>query len=107
MNSLGTVYRRNSDGTITSLVGPEGYVIDPTVARNTYLANAFQRISYSFHQQGGILASLTTKPTDFLTVTAGGEFRSWTADHPVISQTCTAKRASTSVMRAAIQRARS
>ena len=82
MNSLGTVYRRNADGTILSLVGPEGYVIDPTVARNTYLANAYQRISYSFHQQGGILASLTTKPTDFLTVTAGGEFRSWMADHP-------------------------
>ncbi|MBP1690874.1 MAG: TonB-dependent receptor, partial [Bacteroidetes bacterium] len=82
MNSLGTVYRRNSNGTITTLVGPEGYVIDPVVARNTYLANAFQRISYSFHQQGGILASFTTKPVDFLTVTAGGEFRSWTADHP-------------------------
>lgn len=82
MNSLGTVYRRNSDGTILTLVGPQGYVIDPTVARNTYLANAYQRISYSFHQQGGILASYTTKPADFLTVTGGGEFRLWKADHP-------------------------
>lgn len=82
LNGQGTVYRRNSDGTITSLVGPEGYIIDPVVARTTYLGNAFQRISYSFHQQGGILASVATKPFEFLNVTAGGEFRQWTADHP-------------------------
>ncbi len=82
MNSTGTTYRRNSDGTITTLLGPEGTVIDPLVAKNVYLANAYQRISYSFHQQGGILANFTTRPTDFLTVTAGGEYRSWTADHP-------------------------
>ncbi len=82
MNSLGTVFSRGSDGTITSLVGPDGTVNSPLVAKNTYLANAYQRISYSFHQQGGILASFTTRPVDFLGVTAGGEFRSWTADHP-------------------------
>ena len=28
------------------------------------------------------MPAITTKPADFLTVTAGGEFRSWTADHP-------------------------
>jgi outer membrane receptor protein involved in Fe transport len=82
LNSLGTVFSRGSDGNVTSLLGPDGTVNDPTVAKNVYLVNAFQRISYSFHQQGGILASFTTKPTDWLGLTAGGEFRSWSADHP-------------------------
>ena len=82
LTSGGTVFARNANGTITSLLGPDGTIIDPLVARDTYLKNAQQRISYSFHQQGGILASLSTKPLSFLDLTVGGEFRSWTADHP-------------------------
>jgi outer membrane receptor protein involved in Fe transport len=82
LNSSGTVFRRNSNGTLLSLVGSDGTVVDPAVVINTYLLNAFQRISYSFHQQGGILASYDTRLTDWAKVTLGGEFRSWTADHP-------------------------
>jgi hypothetical protein len=47
-----------------------------------YLRNAYQRDSYSLHQQGGLLASYEFKPIQELKVTAGGEFRYWTADHP-------------------------
>lgn len=82
INSNGTTYRRNADGTIFTLLGDDGTITDPTVAMNTYLGPAFQRISYSLHQQGGVLANYDMKPAEFLKLTVGGEFRSWTADHP-------------------------
>jgi outer membrane receptor protein involved in Fe transport len=78
----GTVFARNADNTITTLLGPDGTITSPIVARDTYLRNAQQRISYSFHQQGGILANIAMKPMTFLDLTVGGEYRSWTADHP-------------------------
>jgi outer membrane receptor protein involved in Fe transport len=83
ITSAGTVFSRSSStNVVTSLVGPAGYVDNVNVAINTYLRNALQRISYSFHQQGGILANVSMKPADFVDVVVGGEFRSWTADHP-------------------------
>ena len=75
-------YKLNSDGTITASLGPDGTIVDPLVARNVYLANAFQKISYSFHQQGGVLANFESRPLDFLRLSLGGELRMWTADHP-------------------------
>lgn len=72
----------NSGGFIpNSARGPNGEIADLASA-TTYLANAYQRDSYSLHQQGGILANYETRLNDALKITAGGEFRSWTADHP-------------------------
>jgi outer membrane receptor protein involved in Fe transport len=82
ITGAGTTFARNADGTITSLLGDLGTIVDPIVARDTYLKSAQQRISYSFHQQGGLLASFNTKPLSFLDLTVGGEYRQWTADHP-------------------------
>jgi hypothetical protein len=81
INSSGTMFAVSSSGVVTDRLGADGTISDPTQAR-FYLANAYQRISYSFHQQGGILASFDTKPFEALRVTAGGEFRMWKADHP-------------------------
>lgn len=82
INSNGTTYRRNADGTIFTLLGNDGTITDPAVALNTYLGPAYQRISYSLHQQGGVMANYDMKPAEYLKLTVGGEFRSWTADHP-------------------------
>ncbi|MCB0721631.1 MAG: TonB-dependent receptor [Ignavibacteriae bacterium] len=91
LNSSGTVFRLNrgvgSNGmTVDTLVvdklGPDGFVDDLSVATNTYLANAFQRTSYSLHSQFGLLSSYTQQVSNKFQFTAGGEFRSWTADHP-------------------------
>lgn len=60
----------------------DGAILNAAVADTMYLRNAYQRDSYSLHQQGGLLASYEFKPMDDLKVTAGGEFRYWTADHP-------------------------
>ncbi len=60
----------------------DGAIKNSAVADTMYLRNAYQRDSYSLHQQGGILASYEFKPMNDLKVTAGGEFRYWTADHP-------------------------
>jgi outer membrane receptor protein involved in Fe transport len=49
---------------------------------NRFLKNAYQRISYSLHQQWGIIGSWETKISEELKVTVGGEYRSWFADHP-------------------------
>ncbi len=46
------------------------------------LKNAYQRNSYSIHNQTGILASYEKKFNKDLTVTGGAEFRYWKADHP-------------------------
>ncbi|MCU0452040.1 MAG: TonB-dependent receptor [Bacteroidetes bacterium] len=60
----------------------DGAILNAAVADTMYLRNAYQRDSYSLHQQGGLLASYEFKPMEDLKVTAGGEFRYWTADHP-------------------------
>jgi outer membrane receptor protein involved in Fe transport len=60
----------------------DGSILNAAVADTMYLRNAYQRDSYSLHQQWGILANYEFKPIENLKVTAGGEFRSWTADHP-------------------------
>jgi outer membrane receptor protein involved in Fe transport len=82
LSGTGTTYRLNSNGTVTELLGDEGYITSVGVADTVYLKNAYQKISYSFHQQGGVLANFDFKPLDNLKMTVGGEFRSWSADHP-------------------------
>lgn len=80
----------NSSGSPTNAQrDPDGSIRDTAVIRNVYLRtattatnNAYQRDSYSLHQQGGILANYETKINDDLKLTVGAEFRSWTADHP-------------------------
>ncbi len=69
------------DTLTTNLYNNEGYIGDTTAA-NIYLKNAAQRISYSFHKQYGILASMQAKLNKDFNVTAGGEFRNWNAEHP-------------------------
>lgn len=91
INSSGTMFsfkRANTGNNGTSIdtllsnyYNNEGYIGDTTAA-NIYLKNAFQRISYSFHRQYGILASLQTKLNKDFNITTGAEFRSWRADHP-------------------------
>ncbi len=70
------------DTVTTNLLGPEGYITDVNVAKNTYLNNAVQRISYSLHDQVGILATYQRDFAKNLRVTGGAEFRYWHADHP-------------------------
>lgn len=47
-----------------------------------FLSGAYQRVSYSFHRQWGIIGSWDTRLMDELKVTVGGEYRDWFADHP-------------------------
>jgi outer membrane receptor protein involved in Fe transport len=47
-----------------------------------FLKNAYQRISYSLHQQWGIIGSWETKINEQLKLTTGFEYRDWFADHP-------------------------
>jgi len=79
----GSMFSVNSTtGVVTSYFGPDGLINDVGLAQNRYLVNASQRISYSFHQQAGILANISTQPVDFLKLTGGMEFRYWNANHP-------------------------
>jgi iron complex outermembrane recepter protein len=82
LSGTGTTFRLNANGTVMELLNDEGYIDNAAIADTVYLKNAYQKISYSFHQQGGVLANYDFKPVDFLKLTVGGEFRSWTADHP-------------------------
>lgn len=83
LNGSGTVYRRSStNNAITDLVGANGQVADVATATNVYLNGAYQRTSYSLHQQTGIIASYDVQPVDMVRLTLGGEFRSWSANHP-------------------------
>ena len=66
----------------SGVLGSDGALLDTGYIKNTYLSNAYQRDSYSWHQQGGLLANVETKLSDDFRLTLGGEFRSWTADHP-------------------------
>lgn len=72
----------NSSGSIANSARASDGSIADTASARIYLANAYQRDSYSFHQQGGILANYETRLSDDLKATVGGEFRYWTADHP-------------------------
>jgi len=90
INSSGTMFRINKntnfsgysiDTITTNLLNNEG-VINDSAGAMTYLKNAYQRISYSLHQQFGILASYQKDLTKQLSFTGGAEFRRWTADHP-------------------------
>lgn len=72
----------SAGGVANSARAADGSIQDTAVIKNVYLLNAYQRDSYSWHQQGGLLASLETKVSDELKMTIGGEYRSWTADHP-------------------------
>lgn len=65
----------------TNLYNGIGIIGDTATAR-TYLLNAQQRISYSFHRQFGILASYSKDFSKLFSITSGAEFRSWRADHP-------------------------
>jgi hypothetical protein len=47
-----------------------------------FLKNAYQRISYSLHQQWGFIGSWDMKVNESMKFTVGGEYRSWFADHP-------------------------
>ncbi len=71
----------SSNGAITDYYGADGVITDLTNATN-YIKNGQQRISYSFHTQTGLLASVTTKVGDFLNLTGGLEYRYWNANHP-------------------------
>ncbi|MBI4418947.1 MAG: TonB-dependent receptor [Ignavibacteriales bacterium] len=86
LNSGGNFNASSSNLTASNhrylLLSGNGSITNPTVVDTFYLRNAYQRDSYSLHQQWGILASYAFQPTDQLNLTVGGEFRSWTADHP-------------------------
>jgi hypothetical protein len=82
LSGTGTTYRLNSNGTVTELLSDEGFINNVGIADTVYLKNAYQKISYSFHQQGGVMANYDFKPIENLKLTVGGEFRSWTANHP-------------------------
>lgn len=82
MNATGNVFSRSSTTNIvTDLLDGKGRI--PTLAvANTYLNPAFQRTSFSLHQQTGLLTSYDFRLEDMARVTVGGEFRYWLADHP-------------------------
>lgn len=101
MNNMGTLFalsnNRNNKGVngmkrdtlVTNFYGPEGYVTNDSVANFIFLRqggnssqNAYQRISYSLHQQIGILSSYSTEFGKNIDFTGGAEFRYWKADHP-------------------------
>lgn len=82
LSGTGTTYRLNANGTVTEMLSDQGYIDNVGIADTVYLKNAYQKISYSFHQQGGVLANFDFKPIETVKLTVGGEFRSWTADHP-------------------------
>lgn len=70
------------DTLLTNKYGPAGYITTLGVADSIYLKNAYQRISYSIHNQSGILASYEKAINKNLKITGGAEFRYWKADHP-------------------------
>jgi len=69
-------------GATAPIRGSDGAISNVDWAREVWLRNAFQRISYSFHQQGGLLTSMDTQLGNMFKLTVGGEGRYWTADHP-------------------------
>lgn len=82
MNSTGTLFSFSGDTLVTNRYNSQGYVDNVGIADTIYLKNAYQRISYSLHQQIGLIANYRTKFGKNLDLTVGGELRSWSADHP-------------------------
>ncbi len=86
LNSSGSFTASSSNLTASNhrfnLLASDGSVANPAVADTFYLKNAYQRDSYSLHQQWGLLSNYEFRPVENLTMTTGIEFRSWTADHP-------------------------
>jgi len=80
LNALGSGSLSNF--VANNLRAPDGSITNALVADTLYLKNSYQRDSYSLHQQWGILTNYEFQPLDQLRVTAGLEYRSWTADHP-------------------------
>jgi len=73
----------NSAGNVpNNLRAADGSITNPKVADTLYLKNAYQRDSYSMHQQWGILSNYEFQPMENLKLTTGIEYRSWSADHP-------------------------
>jgi len=91
INSNGTVWGWKNgfgigglrvDTLTTNKYGSEGYINSFGVFDTVYSKTAYQRNSYSIHNQTGILASYEKSLSKDLRVTGGAEFRYWTADHP-------------------------
>ncbi len=82
MNSTGTLFSVNSRGGVTDKYGEGGVLTNVDTARVVYLGPAYQRNSYSLHNQTGLLANYDFMPREDLKLTVGGEFRYWWADHP-------------------------
>lgn len=86
LNSSGSFTASSSNLTASNhrfgLLAPDGSITNPSVADTFYLRNAYQRDSYSLHQQWGILSNYEFQPLENLRLTAGLEYRSWSADHP-------------------------
>jgi outer membrane receptor protein involved in Fe transport len=83
LSGAATMYRYDAltDAITVNNFGGSGLIENVGIAEN-YLRNAVQRVSYSFHQQAGIHANISTQPADFLKLTGGVEFRYWNANHP-------------------------
>ena len=91
INSAGTLWAWKNglgingsriDTLLTNLYNTKGYLSNFNIFDTVYSKNAFQRNSYSIHNQTGILASYEKKFNKDLTVTGGAEFRYWKAEHP-------------------------
>lgn len=91
INSAGTVWGWKNglgingsrvDTLITNKYGPDGYINSFGVFDTVYSKNAYQKNSYSIHNQTGILASYEKSLNKSLKFTGGAEFRYWTAKHP-------------------------
>lgn len=91
INSAGTVWAWKNglgingsrvDTLITNKYGSEGYINSYGVFDTVYSKNAYQRNSYSVHNQSGILASFEKSLNKNLRLTGGAEFRYWKAEHP-------------------------
>lgn len=73
----------NSAGNVANnLRAADGSITNSKIADTVYLRNAYQRDSYSMHQQWGILSNYEFQPIENLKLTTGIEYRSWSADHP-------------------------
>ncbi len=70
------------DTLTTNYYGSEGYINSFGVFDTIYTKNAYQRNSYSIHNQTGILASYEKSFGKTFRLTGGAEFRYWTAEHP-------------------------
>jgi outer membrane receptor protein involved in Fe transport len=78
----GSSLNGQSDFEIGALRNEHGIIDDVDYIINDYLANAYQRDSFSLHRQLGLLTNFDTKIGDNVNLTVGGEFRSWQANHP-------------------------